>query len=60
MTHLGMRMLLQGPEKEAKLIQEKTDVPTFAAVDGMIIHFGETVRVHAGKGRGQEDLSGFL
>lgn len=60
MTHLGMRMLLQGPEKEAKLIQEKTDVPTFAAVDGMIIHFGETVRVQAGKGRGQEDLTGFL
>jgi phosphoribosyl 1,2-cyclic phosphodiesterase len=60
MTHLGMRMLLQGPEKEAKIIQDQTGVPTVAAVDGMTVDFGETVEVHVGKGKRQRDLAGFL
>jgi phosphoribosyl 1,2-cyclic phosphodiesterase len=60
MTHLGMRMLLQGPEKEAKIIQDKTGVPTIAAVDGMTVDFGETVEVRVGKGKRQRDLTGFL
>ena len=60
MTHLGMRMLLEGPEKEAKIIQDKTGVPTIAAVDGMTVDFGETVEVHVGKGKNQRDLTGFL
>jgi phosphoribosyl 1,2-cyclic phosphodiesterase len=58
MTHLGMRMLLQGPEKEARLIQEKTGVPTVSAVDGMVVLFGESLKVQTGKG--QKDLTGFL
>jgi phosphoribosyl 1,2-cyclic phosphodiesterase len=60
MTHLGMRMLLQGPEKEAKVIQNKTGVPTIAAVDGMTVDFAETVDIRVGKGRSQRDLTGFL
>ncbi len=59
-THLGMRMLLQGPEKEAKIIQDKTGVPTIAAVDGMTVDFGETVEFRVGKGKRQRDLTGFL
>jgi phosphoribosyl 1,2-cyclic phosphodiesterase len=60
MTHLGMRMLLQGPEKEAKIVQDKTGVPTVAAVDGMTIDFAESIGVSVGKGKGQRDLVGFL
>jgi len=60
MTHLGMSMLLQGPEEEAKLIQGKTGVPTVAAVDGLLIHFGETIRMEMGKDKGQKDLTSFL
>jgi phosphoribosyl 1,2-cyclic phosphodiesterase len=60
MTHLGMRMLLQGPEKEAKIIQDKTGVPTIAAVDGMTVDFGETVEIRAPKGKSQKDLTRFL
>lgn len=60
MTHLGMRMLLQGPEEEAKLVQNNTGVPTIAAVDGMTVNFAETIKVQAPKGTGQEDLTGYL
>jgi phosphoribosyl 1,2-cyclic phosphodiesterase len=60
MTHLGMRMLLQGPEKEARLITEKTGVPTVAAFDGMTVHIAETLTLHEGKGKLQEDLDNFL
>jgi phosphoribosyl 1,2-cyclic phosphodiesterase len=45
LTHLGMQMLFRGPEKEAKLIEEKTGVATVAAVDGMHVTFGETINV---------------
>lgn len=58
LTHLGMSMLLRGPEKEARLIQEKTGVPAISAVDGMIVLFGESIRMETGKG--QKDLTGFL
>jgi phosphoribosyl 1,2-cyclic phosphodiesterase len=58
LTHLGMSMLLRGPEKEARLIQEKTGVPAVPAVDGMVVLFGETIKMETGKG--QKDLTGFL
>jgi phosphoribosyl 1,2-cyclic phosphodiesterase len=58
LTHLGMSMLLRGPEKEARLIQEKTGVPTVSALDGMVVLFGESLKVQTGKG--QKDLTGFL
>ncbi|MEM3549684.1 MAG: MBL fold metallo-hydrolase [Candidatus Bathyarchaeia archaeon] len=43
LTHLGMQMIFTGPTKEAKLIEEKTGVPTVAATDGMQITFGESL-----------------
>jgi phosphoribosyl 1,2-cyclic phosphodiesterase len=49
LTHLGMQMIFQGPAKEAKLIEEKTGVPTVAAIDGMRISFGETIEVKTAK-----------
>jgi phosphoribosyl 1,2-cyclic phosphodiesterase len=60
MTHLGMSMLREGPEKEAKLIQGKTGVSTVAAVDGMTVLFGTSIRIHAGKQQNQNDLTSFL
>jgi len=58
LTHLGMSMLLRGPEKEARLIQEKTGIPAISAVDGMTVYFGERIKMETGKG--QKDLTGFL
>jgi phosphoribosyl 1,2-cyclic phosphodiesterase len=49
LTHLGMQMIFKGPATEAKLIEEKTGVPTTAAVDGMLISFGETINVQASR-----------
>jgi phosphoribosyl 1,2-cyclic phosphodiesterase len=43
LTHLGMQMIFTGPAKEAKLIEEKTGVPTVAATDGTQITFGESL-----------------
>jgi phosphoribosyl 1,2-cyclic phosphodiesterase len=60
LTHLGMSMLLQGPAKEAKLIQEKTSIPTTAAADGMTIDFGESTTLRMGKGKAQQGLTDFL
>jgi phosphoribosyl 1,2-cyclic phosphodiesterase len=48
LTHLGMQMIFKGPASEAKLIKDKTGVPTVAAVDGMRINFGETISVQVG------------
>jgi phosphoribosyl 1,2-cyclic phosphodiesterase len=60
LTHLGMQMIFQGPAKEAKLIEEKTGVPTVAAVDGMRISFGEVISIQAEKGRVRQGLDTFL
>jgi len=49
LTHLGMQMIFKGPNQEAKLIEEKTGVPTVAATDGMLINFEETIRVQTGR-----------
>jgi len=49
LTHLGMQMIFKGPAREAKLIEEKTGVSTVAAVDGMLINFGETIRIQASR-----------
>jgi phosphoribosyl 1,2-cyclic phosphodiesterase len=58
LTHLGMQMIFHGPEKEAKLIKEKTSVPTVAAMDGMLINFGESIDVQASR-RAQKSLNNF-
>ena len=44
-THFGMRMIFRGPTREAKLIEQKTGVPTIAAVDGMRINASEEIQV---------------
>jgi phosphoribosyl 1,2-cyclic phosphodiesterase len=60
LTHLGMQMLIRGPEREARLIEEKTNVPTVSAVDGMLITFGETITVGTRSGKDQRGLDRFL
>ncbi len=60
LTHLGMQMIFKGPAREAKLIEEKTGVPTVAAVDGMRINFGETINVQMKSTKPQQDLNKFF
>jgi len=59
LTHFGMQMIFRGPAKEAKLIEDKTGVPTVAAVDGMLINFGETINVQSGR-KTQRGLNRFF
>jgi phosphoribosyl 1,2-cyclic phosphodiesterase len=59
LTHLGMQMIFKGPASEAKLIKDKTGVPTVAAVDGMRINFAETISVQVG-GKTREGLNKFF
>jgi len=58
-THFGMKMIFGGPYREAKLIQEKSGVPTIAASDGMRIRVGEEIRVERAE-RKQRGLEEFL
>ena len=58
-THFGMKMIFSGPYREAKLIEEKTGVPTIAAFDGMRIRVGEEIQVERA-GRKQRGLEEFL
>ena len=60
LTHLGMQMIFQGPAKEAKLVEEKTGVPTVAAVDGMRIDFGENINVQTRTAKTKQGLDTFL
>jgi phosphoribosyl 1,2-cyclic phosphodiesterase len=60
LTHLGMQMIFKGPTSEAKLIQEKTRVPTVAALDGMHISVGEQISIQAPrKQRGLDEFAQF-
>jgi phosphoribosyl 1,2-cyclic phosphodiesterase len=58
LTHFGMQMIFKGPANEARLIQEKTGVPTIAASDGMHIIVGEKIQVQAP--RKQRGLNEFV
>jgi phosphoribosyl 1,2-cyclic phosphodiesterase len=60
LTHLGMKMILKGPAREAEFIQERTAVPTVAAVDGMVLNFGETVTLRKAGGKEQHGLTDFF
>jgi len=60
LTHMGMQMIFQGPAREAKLIEEKTGVPTVAAVDGMLISFGENINVQTRTAKTKQGLDTFL
>jgi phosphoribosyl 1,2-cyclic phosphodiesterase len=44
-THFGMKMIFSGPNRQVKLIEEKTGVNTLAAFDGMHLKVGEKIRV---------------
>jgi L-ascorbate metabolism protein UlaG (beta-lactamase superfamily) len=58
-THFGMKMIFSGPNREVKLIEKKTGVPTLAAFDGMRLRVGEKILVEK-TGGGQGSLEGFL
>ena len=60
LTHLGMQMIFKGPANEAKLIEEKTRIPTIAAVDGMQIVFGEKIQIETKLKRNQQGLNKFI
>jgi phosphoribosyl 1,2-cyclic phosphodiesterase len=45
LTHFGMQMIFKGPPNEAKLMQEKTGIPTVACSDGMRIVIGDKILV---------------
>jgi len=60
LTHLGMKMLAAGPEREATLIQERTGVPTVAARDGMRITLRDSIVVRERGNKDQPDLGMFL
>jgi phosphoribosyl 1,2-cyclic phosphodiesterase len=60
LTHLGMQMIFKGPANEAKLIEEKTRIPTIAAVDGMQIIFGEKIQIETKLKRNQQGLNKFI
>jgi len=57
-THFGMLMLMRSPNREAKIIEEKTNIPTIAAKYGMHISIGETIETTEPKK--QTDLSLFM
>ncbi|WP_342765983.1 MBL fold metallo-hydrolase [Methanobacterium alcaliphilum] len=43
MTHLGMKMIINNPEREAERIQEETGVKVLAARDGMHINLDQVM-----------------
>jgi phosphoribosyl 1,2-cyclic phosphodiesterase len=59
LTHFGMKMIFRGPDREAELIQQKTGVPTTAAVDGMHLSMGKEIQIQK-SGRKQRGLEDFL
>ncbi len=59
-THLGMRMIFEGPVKEAKIIERETGVPTIAAMDGMRMTFAEEINVRLPVKKGQSGLNAFI
>ncbi len=60
LTHFGMQMIFKGPANQAKLIEEKTGVPTVAAVDGMQISFGENITTQIKGVKVQQGLNRFI
>jgi len=60
LTHFGMKILFQGPAIEAKIIEEKTGIPTIAAVDGMQLSFGEGITVETKLKKVQQGLNKFI
>ena len=59
-THFGMQMIFKGPRNEAKLIENKTGVPTIAANDGMHIKIGEQIEIVKAREKAQLGLENFF
>ncbi|MEM1550753.1 MAG: MBL fold metallo-hydrolase, partial [Candidatus Bathyarchaeia archaeon] len=57
-THFGMQMILKSPEREAELIEKKTNVLTKAAFDGMRILLEREIIF--GRKAEKRDLSSFF
>ena len=58
-THFGMKMIFSGPNREVRLIEKKTGIPTQAAFDGMCLQVGEKILVEKTRDR-QGRLEAFL
>ncbi len=59
-THFGMQMIFRGPRNEARLIENKTGVPTIAANDGMHIRIGEQIEIVKAREKAQLGLENFF
>lgn len=59
-THLGMKMLLAGPAKEAARMTRECGIPVTAAIDGMQVVFGERVRTEKSLTEKQAGLNTFF
>jgi len=59
LTDFGMQMIFRGPDDEARLVEEKSGVPTVAAKDEMRIRISEKIQVEATK-RKQPSLDRFM
>ena len=59
-THFGMQMIFRGPRNEARLIENKTGVPTIAANDGMHIRVGEQIEIVKAREKAQLGLENFF
>jgi ribonuclease BN (tRNA processing enzyme) len=59
LTHFGMKMIFKGPASEARFVQQKTGVPTIAAMDGMRLSIGEKIERQTSK-REVKGLDRFL
>jgi len=59
LTHFGMQMIFKGPANEARIIQQKTGIPTIAASDNMRITIDEKILVQMQRRR-QLGLNEFI
>lgn len=59
LTDFGMQMIFRGPDEEARLVEEKTGVPTVAAKDEMRVKLGAKIQVETIK-RKQPSLDRFM
>jgi len=60
LTNFGMQMIFRGPDHEAKLIEEKTGVPTIAAKDEMRINLSEEIQVQTSERKQHPSLDKFM
>jgi len=59
-THLGMKMLIEGPAKEAARMARECGIPVTAAVDGMRVVFSEQIQTEKPSSEKQAGLNTFF